>query len=60
MNNPIRAFLVLLAAALVVLRLCRVITWSWWWVTLPLWGGLALAVLVALAAALIVQLTKPR
>lgn len=24
------------------LKLCGVINWSWWWVTAPLWGGLAL------------------
>ena len=23
----------------VTLKLCGVITWSWWWVTLPFWGG---------------------
>jgi len=21
--------------------LCNVINWSWWWVTSPLWGGVA-------------------
>ena len=30
--------LLLIALAL----LLGVIAWSWWWVTLPLWGGLAL------------------
>jgi hypothetical protein len=25
-----------------VLKLCSVINWSWWWITAPLWGGLAL------------------
>ena len=25
-----------------VLKLCGVINWSWWLVTLPLWAGLAL------------------
>lgn len=28
------------------LKLLGIITWSWWWVTAPLWGGLALAVLI--------------
>ena len=23
-----------------VLKLCKVIDWSWWWVTCPLWGWL--------------------
>jgi hypothetical protein len=27
-----------------VLKLTGTITWSWWWVTAPLWGGLAFAV----------------
>jgi pilus assembly protein TadC len=26
-----------------VLKLCGVINWSWWWVTAPLWGGVAIA-----------------
>lgn len=25
-----------------VLKLCNVIDWSWWWVTAPLWGSLIL------------------
>ncbi len=25
------------------LKLCGVITWSWWWVTAPLWGVFFLA-----------------
>jgi len=38
------------------LKLGGVITWSWWWVTLPFWGGLAIAaalLIVALVVALI-------
>lgn len=27
----------LLTVAFVVLKLCNVITWSWWWVLAPLW-----------------------
>jgi len=33
-----------------VLKLCGIITWSWWWVTAPLWGTAALVVLIFLAA----------
>lgn len=25
----------------VTLKLCKVIDWSWWWVTAPLWGSVA-------------------
>lgn len=28
------------------LKLMGYITWSWWWVTLPLWGGIALIILI--------------
>lgn len=33
----------LLGVCFVVLKLCGVIDWSWWWVTAPFWGGLAVA-----------------
>ena len=36
-----------------VLKLCNIINWSWWWVTCPLWAGLAIA-LVILGVVLIV------
>lgn len=42
-----------------VLKLCKVITWSWWWVTAPLWGPTALVlgiVIVFLVVALIVAI----
>ncbi len=26
----------------IILKLVGVIEWSWWWVTLPLWGGIVL------------------
>ena len=28
------------------LKLAGIITWSWWWVTAPLWGALALILVV--------------
>jgi hypothetical protein len=34
----------LLGITFVVLKLTGFIDWSWWWVTLPFWGGFALAV----------------
>ena len=30
-----------------VLKLTGVIGWSWWWVTVPVWGPFALAVIFA-------------
>lgn len=32
----------LLGVAFIVLKLTHVINWSWWWVTAPFWGGIAL------------------
>jgi hypothetical protein len=32
----------LLGITFIILKLCNVINWSWWWVTVPFWGGLAL------------------
>lgn len=34
-------FLAALALALIVLKLCDVIAWSWWIVLLPIWGPIA-------------------
>ena len=30
-------YMTLTFVALLVLKLCNVINWSWWWVTAPLW-----------------------
>lgn len=32
----------LLGVLFVALKLMGHITWSWWWVTLPFWGGYAI------------------
>ena len=34
----------LLGIVFVVLKLCHVIDWSWWWVTAPFWGGFAIII----------------
>lgn len=48
----------LLLVAFIVLKLCSVIGWSWWWVLSPLWIPLALFLLFALFAFVIVLLNK--
>lgn len=40
----------LLTIAFIVLKLCKVITWSWVWVLSPLWISFALVVLIILIA----------
>ena len=43
MDNQSRGvdFCEVLAIVFITLKLTGVIAWSWWWVTAPLWGGLA-------------------
>jgi len=46
----------LLGVAFVILKLTGYITWSWWWVTLPFWGGLALVLALLFGGGIIVAL----
>jgi hypothetical protein len=48
----------LLGVAFVVLKLTGFINWSWWWVTLPFWGGLALVFIIPAIIAIIYVLKK--
>ena len=50
-NNSTGGLIVgLLGIAFIVLKLCNVINWSWWIVTLPFWGGFALLMILLLIA----------
>lgn len=40
----------LLGVVFVTLKLTDVINWSWWYVTMPFWGGIALVGIIALLA----------
>ena len=40
------SFSSLLLLAFIVLKLCNVITWSWWWVLSPLWIPIAISVVI--------------
>jgi hypothetical protein len=39
------SFTVVLFLIFLVLKLTKVIDWSWWWVTSPLWIGVILSVI---------------
>ena len=39
------SFPTLLTIAFIVLKLCNVIIWSWWWVLAPIWIPIAIVVL---------------
>jgi hypothetical protein len=43
----------ILFVVFLVLKLCGTITWSWWWVTAPLWIPLGLALIFIVLVALI-------
>lgn len=40
------SFMGLLFLVFLVLKLTHVIDWSWWWVTAPLWGGIAFGLII--------------
>jgi hypothetical protein len=40
------SFLGLLAILFIGLKLTNHIDWSWWWVTAPIWGGFAFALIL--------------
>lgn len=48
----------LLGVAFIVLKLTNVIDWSWWWVTLPLWGGLAIVLLILAIVGIVALIMK--
>lgn len=55
----------LLGVAFIVLKLCHVIDWSWWYITLPLWGPVALVAAIVLPLGVIwiilrIQLARER
>lgn len=46
MSNSHTNVVGLLGVVFVTLKLTGFIDWSWWWVTAPFWGFLALAVVI--------------
>lgn len=51
------SFAGLLTIAFIVLKLCGVIAWSWWWVLSPVWITAAI-VIIGLIATIIVAICK--
>ncbi len=47
----------LLGVVFIVLRLCNIINWSWWWVLAPFWIPLALAIVIILIVVVIAAAT---
>jgi hypothetical protein len=49
-------FFGLMFLILMTLKLTNYIDWSWWWVTIPLWGGFALIFIILVIVAIIKSL----
>jgi hypothetical protein len=46
-SNAGGGLFMLLGVLFIALKLTGVIDWSWWWVTMPLWFGVAVVLLLA-------------
>ena len=46
-------FASLLTVAFIVLKLCGVITWSWWWVLSPIWITILLVIAILVIVGII-------
>lgn len=49
-------FFNLLFLVFLVLKLTKVIDWSWWWITAPLWGPIAALVFLVIFGGLLAAL----
>lgn len=48
----------LLSISLIVLKILDYITWSWWLITLPLWFGPTVFLLIAIVASIFIFVNK--
>ncbi len=49
-----------LFVAFLVLKLCKVIDWSWWWITAPIWGTIALFVVMMICIVIVRAVIRKR
>ena len=43
----------LLGVAFIILKLCKIISWSWWWVLAPFWIPIILVIVLVIIYALL-------
>ena len=48
----------LLFIAFLILKLCNVISWSWWWVTAPLWMPVAFVIVVSIICVIVLAISE--
>lgn len=54
-------FVGLLTIVFIVLKLCKVIDWSWWWVASPIWitvGAILAAVVIVVLVLVVIEACK--
>ena len=49
-------FFNLLFLVFLVLKLTKVIDWSWWWITAPLWGPIGVCVVLIIIGVILIAL----
>lgn len=54
------SFFEVLLIVFVVLKLCKVINWSWWWVLSPFWIPLGLAIILLLISVILKLIIKSK
>jgi hypothetical protein len=53
MIKNIRMINTIVFTVLLFLKVAQIVDWSWWWIMLPVWGPLAVAVIVIMLLLLI-------
>jgi len=48
----------LLFIVFLILKLCNVIDWSWWWVTAPLWIPVGIILLILIITFIVLAIIK--
>ena len=51
-------FVGLLQIVFIVLKLCKVIDWSWWWVLAPTWISFGLVAIIVLIVIIVKKVRK--
>ena len=51
-------FLDALFLVFLVLKLTKVIDWSWWWITAPLWGQVALLIVTLIVVTIVLTVFR--
>lgn len=52
------SFAAIVGLTFIVLKLCKVISWSWWWVTAPFWIPLAIALVLYVFGKVLIEIGK--